>query len=385
MSMTWNERLKAAWRGEVPDADLSAMFAATSSLTGLHQALEDRRLAAQIEHAGHDWRAVLAVGQIAAPLWLADALVDLAGTLYDAETQTHPDRPAYVSPSTHDLVAALLAPVEDICVDVTAALADPGHRTALTAPLRVGPGGDVADVAPPNPPTVPYARGLATGARHVHTSAATTLVELQAAVARSESPDWLATGIRRLDGELQAAGARLDMGEARLASLVGTHSSDPAALAAICRDLWTIVGVSVAAGQMLADPHLLPEAAAAAASRPVATAAPSATPTPPAPVVSPPAPSPPVAPPPAPVVHVTLPRIEAGAAPLRERRDESASASHPAAASPAEVSLPTIGEPAQPPTPDPAPHSKPHPDAPRPEAPATEADEGPPVRFPDIG
>jgi hypothetical protein len=385
MSTAWNARLKAAWRGEVSGADLSAMFAATARLATLQQALEDRRLAAEIDHVGHDWRAVLAVGQIAAPLWLADALVNLAQAFYDAETQSHPDRPSSVSPYTHDLVAALLAPVEDIIADVTAALADPGHLPALTAPLRVGPGGDIAEGAPPDPVLVPYARGLLAGAVRVHTSAATELMSVQAAIVRSPSPDWLAAGLRRLDGELQAAGARLDMDEARLTALVGTHSGDPAALAAIGRDLWLIVGIAITAGQMLSDPHLLPEAVAAPRHD---VGAPSAPSTQPAPVVPLPAPLPPAMPPPAPVDHVVLPRIDAGAAPLRERRDAPSPASHPAAAPPsADLSLPSIGgDPSQPVAPDAAPPSKPRKDASqRPESPATEADDSPSVQFPDIG
>jgi hypothetical protein len=384
MSMAWNARLKAAWRGEVSNADLSAMFAATSSLTKLQQALDDRRLAAEIEHTGHDWRAVLAVGQIAAPLWLADALVSLADSLYDAETRSHADRPSSVNPYIHDLVAALLAPVEDIIADVTAALADPRHRPALTAPLHVGPSGDIAEGDPPDPISLPYAQGLSAGAVRLHTSASAVLMSLQAAIARSESPNWLAAGIQRLDGELQAAGARLDMSGVRLASLVGTHNGDPAALAEICRDLWLIIGASVVAGQVLSDPHLLPEAAAAAQSSP-RTPPQSPSRTPPPPVAPPAVTTTPMAPPPAPVERVVLPNIDAGAAPLRPHR-EALSPDPRSPAPPADVALPVIGEPAQPPPPDPAPPNKPQRDPPRrSEAPASEADDKPTVLFPDIG
>src|SRR5258707_2218132 len=119
-----------AWRGETSGADLTALFAATASLSKLQQALEDRRLeiqiaqAGQIGQTGQAWRTVLALGRIAAPLWLADALVALAGAFYDAEAQPHADPPASIPSYIHDLVAALLMPVEDIVAVVTAAL---GH------------------------------------------------------------------------------------------------------------------------------------------------------------------------------------------------------------------------------------------------------------------
>ncbi|HEX9412297.1 MAG TPA: hypothetical protein VF916_02240, partial [Ktedonobacterales bacterium] len=285
------------------------------------------------------------------------------------------------NPYMHDLVAALLAPVEDIIADVTAALADPSHRPALTAPLHIGPSGDIAAGDPPDPISLPYAQGLSAGAVRLHTSASAVLMSLQAAIAKSQSANWLTAGIQRLDGELQAAGARLDMSGVRLASLVGTHTGDPAALAEICRDLWLIIGASVAAGQMLSDPHLLPEAAAAAQSSPR---------TPPPPVVPPPAVPPavtttPMAPPTAPVERVVLPDIDAGAAPLRPHR-EALSPDPRSPAPPADIALPVIGEPSQPPPPDPAPLNKPQPDPPRrSEAPASEADDKPSVLFPDIG
>lgn len=387
MSDAWNTRLKATWRGEVPNADLTAMFAATAGLSALQQALEDLRLSTELDQAGNAWRTLLAVGRIAAPLWLADALVGLAGIFYDTESQAHPNRSASLSPAIHDLVAALLAPVEDIIADVTAALADPGHRTALVAPLRVGPGGDIARHALPDPATVSYVRGLSAGAARVHTAAAVALAAAKAALAPPPAPDWLARGIQRIDGELQAARARLDMSDVHVASLVGTHSDDAAALAQIARDLWLIVGTSIAAGQMLTDPHLLPEAAAAAAASPdigaarVWTAAPPAAP-PRQPTHAP-------LPPPTLERPVALPRIDPGAAPLRERRDAHGPPSalpHPTQP-PAEVTLPAIGAPA--PSPPPAEREAPtpahQPQPPSPDAPATGTDAGSPIRFPDIG
>lgn len=388
MPMAWDARLKAAWHGEASGADLAAMFAATAGLSGLKQALEDRRLEAEIEQAGHDWRAVLAVGRIAAPLWLADALVGLAGTLYDAETQSHPDRPTSVSRATFEVVAALLAPVEDIIADVTAALADPNHRTALTAPLHIGPGGDIAGDIPPGPVTLPHTQGLVSGARQIHTSAAAALAAVRTEIARSVAPEWLAAGLQRLDGELQGAGARLDMSETRLTSLAATHSGDSAALATICGDLWRIVDVSATAGQRIADPHLLPEAAAASTYS--AGAMTSRRPTPPASAPLPAAPSPPPRSPRRPPVEVNplpLPRIDPGAAPLIRRQETPFPVAHPAAPAPSDdIALPVIGESAPSQPANPSPKEKPHPEArQKPERATDAADEESEVRFPEIG
>jgi hypothetical protein len=162
--------------------------------------------------------------------------------------------------------------------------------------------------------------------------------------------------------------------EVRLASLVGTHDGDPATLAALCRDLWTIVGVSVVAGQMLSDPHLMPEAAAAGAARhETAPLSPRSAPPPRA------AAAPSAAPPPAPR-RVELPRIDPGAAPLRQREDAPSPPAHPSGP-PAASPLPIIGES----SPPPAQPNKPLPDVRRPESAAPDPDAGPAVKFPDIG
>ncbi|HLJ81841.1 MAG TPA: hypothetical protein VKT52_10170 [Ktedonobacterales bacterium] len=388
--MAWDTRLKAAWHGEASGADLAAMFATTAGLSGLKQALADRCLEAEIEQTGHDWRAVLAVGRIAAPLWLADTLVGLAGAFYDAETRSHPDRPSSVSRPIFDVVAALLAPVEDIIAEVTAALADPNHRTALAAPLRIRPGGDIASDAPPGSVSGPYAQGLAAGARQVHTSAAAALASVRTEVARSEAPDWLSAGLQRLDGELQGAGARLDMSEARLTSLAATRSSDPATLVAICGDLWKIVDVSAVAGQVIADPHLLPEAATAQRG---ASPAPARMPPMPSSFPFPPATSHPAAPRRAPVEvdPLPLPVIDPGAAPLEQRRERMPSPEAPSAGVPSpDVSLPVIGESPRPQAParTPPPETSPSRERQKPDTAndATDStDEEPTIRFPEIG
>lgn len=389
--MDWGARLRAAWHGEVSNADLGAMFAATARLADLQQALADRRLAAQIEHTGHDWRALLAVGPISAPLWLADALVGIAGALYDTESPAPADHSAVISAYTHDLIADLLAPVEDIFADVTAALADPGHHTALTRPLHVGPGGDIAAGRLPDLPRSPYARGLASGARRIHTSAAAALADARSVVTRAESPQWLEAGLRRLDGELQGAGARLDVIEVRLPPLLEQHGGDAAALAAACRDLWTVIDAAVVAGQVTADPHLLPEARAAAEH-----AAPAATPwTPPAPPQAPPRH----------VRPVTLPRIAEGAPDARQSAaatgepdphaapptlslpivgGQETNSSSPTKQSVAPISLPEIGGSPEPSTTAPGPEHPSHMNRPGSGDPPTQ-DEEQRFRLPDIG
>lgn len=329
------DAVKAAWRGEVSGADLAAMFAATAGLSRLHEALEDRRLEARIAQSGQsgqasaDWRVALTLGRIAAPLWLADALVALAGAFYDAETQSHSGRPSSINPYLHDIVASLLLPVEDIVADVTAMLADPRRPSALMLPLLVGPGGDIADYDPPRSPSVAYARELATGARGIHTSAAATLATVRAACAPTPPPAWLEAGLLRLDGDVQAAGARLDMAEVRLAAAQATRGEESVALDTLCRDLWRIVGVAVVAGQLGSDPHLMPEAAAAAQAG--AHSVPSMQ-----------APRVPPAPPVERVDALPLPQVDAGAAPLVRRSDTSPAAQPAAHAD--NVSLPRIGE-----------------------------------------
>ena len=406
--MGWGARLGATWRGKVSGADLGALFAATAGLTTLQQALADRRLDAKIaqadqpDHAGQEWRIILTVGPLAAPLWLAETLVGLAQAFYDEETQGQPNqrdpnRPPLVSPFTHDLIAALLAPVEDIIADLTTALADPNHQSGLTAPLHVGPGADIAGYEAPRPPSAAYARGLAKAARRVHTSAAALLMETQATLAKSSSaPDWLTAGLQRLNGSLQGAGARLDMLETRMEPLTlagrdsAARGADPAALTAICGDLWTIADTALVAGQQISDPHLLPESplvvaphAAAPSPRPSARATTPQTPIrssgpqaparpaqmyrPIAPGI-PPSPLQPTRPqPPQPPSERALPQIDegapsatsqAGAAPSPLHQAGSAPAPYLFAGPPVGVAFPTVGaEPSAEPTRAPAPPS----------------------------
>jgi hypothetical protein len=373
--MAWSERLRAAWRGEVSGADVTAMFAATERLSALQQSLADARLAADIQHTGHDWRAPLAVGPVAAPLWLADALVGLASALYDAETQPHA---AGLAPYAHDLVAALLAPVEELIVAVTASLADPARHVILDAPVRVGPGGDIAAADPPRPAPLSYARGLAAGATRVHTSAASELAPLRATFERAAPPDWLAAGTQRQDGILQAAAARLEMAQVHLSGLASAPGGDPTALDAVCRDLWAVVDAATHAGQLLADPHLMPEAAAAPRpSAPAPQTDPLPAPAPPAPAAPPIPPIPPRRP--APVIHVTLPTIAEGA-PTPHAPEPPAPEPQPAAP---DLAMPAIGPDA--PAPPPAPHPKDPVARPAPPQPEKPQPDDPPFAFPKIG
>ncbi|MGH2485156.1 MAG: hypothetical protein ACRDHE_03990, partial [Ktedonobacterales bacterium] len=353
------------WRGEVSGADLAAMFAATAGLPRLHEAMEDRRLEAQIAQSGQsgaEWRVTLSLGLVAAPLWLADALVALAGAFYDAETQPHSGRASSISPYVHDLVASLLLPVEDIVADVTAALADPRRPTTLILPVLVGPGGDIADYDLPRSPSVAYMGELARGARGVHTSAAATLATARAATSTSSSPAWLEAGLRRLDGDVQAAGARLDMAEVRSTAAQATRGENPQVLEALCRDLWGVIRVAIVAGQLSADPHLMPEAAAAAQAGAHSAASVRTLQSPPALA-------------PRQVDALPFPWIDAGGAPLARRQD-TPTATHPATIMD-DVQLPRIGEGTA--SPHETTSAAPIPDAPLP------GSSSPTVSFPTIG
>lgn len=397
--MDVNARLRATWRGDVSGADLVALFAAMESLRGAQQALETRRLAAEVEHTGHEWRVFLAIGPVAAPLWLADALKSLAEAFYAAETDAHPERPSTVSAYTHDLVAALLTPVEDLLAEATAMLADPNHPSPLVAPLHVGPGGDIADGEMPRPLPLPYAQGLLSGATRVHTAASSALLALRTDLATADPPDWLTTGIERLDGTLQAAGARLDISERRLASQLATRRNtqraDPVALDGICRDLWSVVDVAVVAGQLLADPHLLPEAVTAVQAGPSQSSpTPSSSSAPEAPATDVVRMRPPTHPPvhPAPSVgrreeQAILPRIDTGAAPLTQRRFSVSHVSQTPSETPVDVEFPTIGGTTAPADTPPAEPERPtRPPLQRPRVPGPEHDDAPPpMPFPEIG
>jgi len=279
-AMSWGARMKAALSGDVSGADVAAMLAAAGSLSALGQELADRRLAAELDHAGHEWRVCMALAPIAAPLWLGEALVTFAGSLVEAEAAAHPDRPSDLSPVAYALAVAALRPVTAIVAEVSAVLVDPSRPSGLTAPLTVGPRGAVAAYPLPIPVPAPYPRGLLHAAALIQGAAQAALNDAEALVGRSSAPGWLTAALRRVGGELRAAQARLDMTEVRLGVLLRAPRADRAqeeALLALCADLWDALNTGLVIGQMVREPHLLPGAPTAApATEPRAVTPPAA-------------------------------------------------------------------------------------------------------------
>lgn len=297
--MTWAERIRASLSGDLAGGDVRALLAASSSLDLLRQQLGDRRLSAQIDHIGEEWRVLAAIAPLAMPLWLGDGLVTLARGICDGEAEAHPDRPQALSVASHALAVAVLRPIETIVAETSAAAADPGRPPWITAAVMVGPRGEVAAFSLPAPIPVGYITGLSLAAERLHGAAGILLAELTTLLQPSQPPTWLTAGIQRVKGDLAAAGARLAMLRTRLTMLTpdGQHFSvGNDTLAPICHDLWEVINTALVGGQRLSDPRLFPGARAA-----------DAPPVRPAPTVSSPYPSQrvaaphvPVAPPPAP-------------------------------------------------------------------------------------
>ncbi len=258
--MSWGARLQAALSGDVSGADVSSMLAATAPLTDLSRELADRRLGAELDHAGHEWRVCMALAPMAAPLWLGEALVTIAQSFVEAEIAGHPDRPYDLSPLAHALAVLLLQPVETTIAEVSAALVDPARPTGLTAPLTVGPRGAIAAYLIPDPVPLPYARGLLLAATRVQGAAQVALDDTASLVGRSPAPDWLTAALRRVGGELRAARVRLDAADVRLAPLLRAPRADYSTLPALCAELWDVLNTALVTGQMLREPHLLPGA-----------------------------------------------------------------------------------------------------------------------------
>lgn len=272
--MSWSARLKAALSGDVSGADVAAMLAATAPLASLEQELANRRLAAEIDHTGHEWRVCTALAPIAAPLWLAEVLVTLAQSLVETEAQDHPDRPSDLSPVVHAVAASSLQPVENIIAEVSAALRDPARPSGLTAPFTVGPRGTIAAYQLPVPIPVPYARGLLLAATRVRGAAQVALDDAESLVRRAPAPGWLTSALQRVGGELRAVEARLGMDETRLTPLLREPHANEDALEALCTDLWEALNTALVIGQMVREPHLLPGAPAAPPASPSADAPP---------------------------------------------------------------------------------------------------------------
>ncbi|SRR5579875_3660797 len=178
-------------------------------------------------------------------------------------------------------------------------------------------------------------------------------------LAQSSPPDWLNGGVRRLDGVLQAAGARLDMIEIRLTPLLTSERevrSNQETLTAVCADLWTIVDTALIAGQLIADPHLMPEARVANVQRTAppqtvsqtaphtsSSAAWSPQPTPSSRPIAPSVPPSPLQPVhPQPELSLALPEITEGA-PFSSASPAPAAPLPPNASPSENATLPTIG------------------------------------------
>ena len=383
--MSWGARLQAALSGDVSGADVASMLAATAPLADLARELADRRLGAELDHAGHEWRVCMALAPMAAPLWLGEALVTIAQSLVEAEAAGHPDRPYDLSPLAHALAATLLQPVETTIAEVSAALVDPARPTGLTAPLTVGPRGVIAAWALPAPVPLAYARGLLLAATRVQGAAQVALDDTASLVGRSPAPDWLMAALRRVGGELRAARVRLDAAEVRLAPLLRAPRADYSTLPALCAELWDVLNTALVSGQMLRDPHLLPGAPPPHAPTPDAQA-PSARP-----IVREPRPSivreqrPPISP--APITArptiAAAPSPRPPTPPQAERPFALPNVGDGVREAPAPLPAPTRREPDQSTTPLPTPH--PHNEAPAlpligaPDASATPAPRQPPT------
>jgi hypothetical protein len=362
--MSWGARLQAALSGDVSGADVSSMLAATAPLADLSRDLADRRLGAELDHVGHEWRVCMALAPMAAPLWLGEALVTIAQSFVEAEAASHPDRPYDLSPLAHALAVLLLQPVETTIAEVSAALVDPARPTGLTAPLTVGPRGVIAAYLIPDPVPPPYARGLLLAATRVQGAAQVALDDTASLVGRSPAPDWLTAALRRVGGELRAARVRLDAAGVRLTPLLHAPRADYNTLPALCAELWDVLNTALVTGQMLREPHLLPGAPPPHAPTPDAQASPAPpvvreqrAPISPAPVTPRPiiaaAPSP--RPPPQPKVErpVVLPSVGDGVrevpaplpAPARREPDQPTTPTAPAHPHDEAPALPRIGGP----------------------------------------
>src|SRR5437016_5124053 len=124
--MSWGAKIKAALHGDVDSADVAALLASTRALTALREDLAGRRLDVELAHgkdataasaAGEAWRVADELGQVTGPLWLAEGLVALAQSIYDAEAQAHPDAPGTMSAVAHNRAVALLQPVASIITE----------------------------------------------------------------------------------------------------------------------------------------------------------------------------------------------------------------------------------------------------------------------------
>ena len=253
---SWGARIKAAISGEVDGADVRALLASTVPLTTLQQALADRRLEAEIGQQGEEWRVAVDLSEVAAPLWLAEAAVTLAGSLVDAEDEAHPARPGALSAVSHYHAMVLLEPVGQILSAVSATLVDPTRRTNLPLPLLFGQQAIATDRSLSSLP-VAYLRGLLLGADRIEGAAQAALEATSALVGRSAAPPALSGGLQHLRGDLAAAGASLEIQRAAAAALL-VSSAAGTALPQLAAALWTGIDALLRIGQLANAPRLLP-------------------------------------------------------------------------------------------------------------------------------
>ena len=299
--MTWEARIKAALHGEVKGGDVAALLAATNPLAGLHQQLEDRRLSTQLDHADREWLVAFELGSVAAPLWLAEALVGIASSFVEAETEQHPDRPADMSPAVHDQCLALLYPVGPMIGELSAMLADQAHPFAFALPATFAAGA-LTLISIPLPLPAPYLRGLLRGAERTQGAAQAAVNNLAAPAQGATTPAWLTAALRGIGGESAAASTRLEMAQVSAAALLHGGSMPDDTAIHLANDVWSVVDTYLRIGQQVSDPLLLPGAPArrGAVTPTAGTAAPHSGGTPPvlpASSASPPAYQAPVAPP----------------------------------------------------------------------------------------
>jgi hypothetical protein len=260
MSMSWAGKIKNALEGSVDGSDVLGRLAATNQLESLRQQLADRRLDAEIASVHGPWRVPFALQDIAAPLWLAQALATLAQSLADAEASAHPDRTSSMAPLTRQQLDVLLRPLETLQSDISGMLADPQHRLTLTMPYLARPfahssGGLKAERVPAQ-----YVHGLYEGATSLLGAVQLLAADYGTFYEDPGAPPWLKSGLAGIQGDLAAAQSRLDVVQSRSAAVLHHQPPDEAALQDLAIELWDLTNTLLKRGQLLAMPTLWPDA-----------------------------------------------------------------------------------------------------------------------------
>jgi len=276
--VNWNAKLKGALLGEVDGADVAARVAGAYPLVELRRRLADQRLEAELAHPGEEWRVTDDLATLESPLWQAESLLSLVQSLIEAEQEAHPDRPAMMSPATHDEALMLLDPMDTILAQVSTGLADPARRPVLGGVNLITPTGlGRYQNLPPA-----YLKGVQRGAERLEGTTQAAISDLEALVGRSGGPDWITNGIRALRADLAGAQTTLQALGIRVSAPGGTQGGE-AATVQLARELWQVVNAYLRAGQLAVAPRLMPGAP------PLQAPAPAWTPPPPQPSWAPPA------------------------------------------------------------------------------------------------